>query len=225
MRLGPWAGSAEPPLEIDEDSARELLQGELSKSEYTEASPTWLDVWINDFWNWVNDLLQPIEGVPGGFSPVALILGAIVVLGVVALLVGRPILVQRARRRAALPPDLFDGDDRSAQELRASAAAAASREDFETAVIEQFRALARAVHDRTVIALSPGMTATAVAEAAAVAFPGHAHALHRAASSFNAARYLSLGASEDDWRHLRDLDSSLSAAQPAGLSPLAGRAS
>lgn len=225
MRLGPWAGSTEPPLEIDEDSARELLQRELAKSEYTQASPTWLDILIDDFWNWVNDILQPIEGVPGGFSPIALILGAIVVLGVVALLVGRPVLAQRARRRASLAPDLFDGDDRSALQLRASAAAAASRQDFETAVIEQFRALARAVHDRTVIALSPGMTATTVAEATAAAFPGHAHELHLSARRFNAARYLGLGASEDDWRQLLDLDSTLEATQPAGLTPLAGRSS
>ncbi|PPF45879.1 hypothetical protein C5B85_04215 [Pseudoclavibacter sp. AY1F1] len=225
MLLGLWAGSAEPPLDIDEDSARELLQRELSKSEYTQASPTWLDIWIEDFWNWVNDILQPIEGVPGGFSPIALIIGAIVVLGVIALLVGRPILVQRARRSTTIPPDLFDGDNRSAQELRASAAAAAAREDFETAVIEQFRALARAVNNRTVIALSPGMTATTVADATIAAFPAHAHGLHRAASSFNAARYLGLGASEDDWQHLRSLDSALEATKPSALTPLAGRLS
>lgn len=225
MLRGPWAGSPEPPLEIDEDPARELLRSELSKSEYTQASPTWLDIWIEDFWNWVNDILQPIDGVPGSFSPIALVIGAIVVLGVIALLVGRPILVQRASRGASLSPDLFDGDARSAQELRASAAAAAARQDFETAVIEQFRALARSVHNRTVIALSPGMTATVVADAVAAAFPGHGHGLHRAAESFNAARYLGLGASEDDWQHLRGVDAALEAAKPAALTPLAGRAS
>ncbi|PPG41678.1 DUF4129 domain-containing protein [Pseudoclavibacter sp. RFBA6] len=225
MTRGPWAGSGEPPLEIDEDRARDLLQGELAKSEYTQASPTWLDLWIDDFWNWVNDILQPIDGVPGGLSPIALVLGAIVVLAVIALLVGRPILVQRARRGAALSPDLFDGDERSAQELRASAAAAGARGDFETAVIEQFRALARAVHDRTVIALSPGMTATAVAAATTSAFPGQATGLQRAARSFNAARYLGLGASEDDWLALRDVDSSLQAAKPVALTSFAGRAS
>ncbi|MBS3178489.1 MULTISPECIES: DUF4129 domain-containing protein [unclassified Pseudoclavibacter] len=225
MGFGPWAGSGEPPLEIDEDRARDLLQGELAKSEYTQASPTWLDLWIDDFWNWVNDILQPIDGVPGGLSPIALVLGAIVVLAVIALLVGRPILVQRARRRSAFSPDLFDGDERSAQELRASAAAAGARGDFETAVIEQFRALARAVHDRTVIALSPGMTATAVAEATTSAFPGQAPGLHRAARSFNAARYLGLGASEDDWLALREVDSALQAAKPVALTSFSGRAS
>ena len=100
-----------------------------------------------------------------------------------------------------------------------------SAKDFETAVIEQFRALARSVHNRTVIALSPGMTATVVADAVAAAFPGHGHGLHRAAESFNAARYLGLGASEDDWQHLRGVDAALEAAKPAALTPLAGRAS
>ncbi len=225
MRLGPWVGSVEPPLEIDENPARDLLQGELAKTEYTQASPTWLDLWIDDFWNWVNDLLQPIEGVPGGFSPIALILGGLVVLGVLALLIGRPILAQRARRRTGTPADLFDGDERSARDLRGSAAAAASRGDFETAVVEQFRALARAVHDRTVISLSPGMTATAVAEATGVSFPGHAPALHVAAKSFDAARYLGLGASEADWRQLRDLDLALDSAAPVKLASFSGRAS
>lgn len=222
MLRGPLAASGEPPLEFDEDQARDLLQGELAKSEYTQASPTWLDIWIDDFWRWVNDILQPIEGVPGGFSPIALIVGAILVLGVLALLIGRPILVQRARRREAPASDLFDGDERSAQELRASAAAAAARGDFETAVVEQFRALARAAHTRTVIALSPGMTATAVAHSTAAAFPAYADSLHVAARSFNAARYLGLGASESDWRQLHELDSSLEGAKPVVLSPLSG---
>lgn len=225
MIRGPWAGSAEPPLEIGEDQARDLLQGELAQAEYTQASPTWLDLWIDDFWNWVNDILQPIDGIPGGFSPIALVIGAIVVLGVIALLVGRPILAQRARRRTVPAADVFDGDERSAQELRASAATAAGRREYETAVIEQFRALARAVHDRTVISLSPGMTATAVADATAAAFVEQAASLHHAATTFNAARYLGLGASEQDWLQLRDLDSALASARPAAFVDLAGRAS
>lgn len=205
------------PLDPDEEEARELLRQELAKAEYAEARPTVIDRIIADFWAWVESLFdQPVPGLPFDVTPGALALLALLVVGVLALLVGRPAL-NRRRRAAGAGRVFLEDDERTAAELRAAAAAAAARGEWALATLESFRAIARDLADRTIITLRPGSTAHDVARRAADAFPAHGGALERAASDFDDVRYLDREGTEAAWTRTRELDAALRSARPAAL--------
>ncbi|KAB1659498.1 DUF4129 domain-containing protein [Pseudoclavibacter chungangensis] len=215
------AALAGAPVEHDEETARELLRQELSKAEYVQARPTLIDQLINDFWNWVNGLSVPNASLPFDLSPLAVIVVAIVVVAIVALLVGRPALLRR--RLAAGRQNVFlDDDTRTATELRAASERAAAAGDWTLAVLERFRAVARDLSDRTIISLRPGSTAHAVTSQASRAFPNDAGDLDRAATDFDAVRYLGRSGSEAAWLRTRDLDERIRRARPAELRPTVG---
>ncbi|BDZ65818.1 DUF4129 domain-containing protein [Agromyces mangrovi Wang et al. 2018] len=164
---------------------------------------------------WLADLFSGGAGLP---APTLLLVGAVIVAGVVVALLlvyGMP----RLRRRA------IDGgsgvlgadDRRSASRLRRAAADAAGRGDWDTAVVEAFRGLARGLDERTVLTLLPGTTAHRVADGAAPAFPGLAERLVAAADAFERVRYGGGHADPADYAAVHDLDAELVRRTPAGL--------
>ena len=99
--------------------------------------------------------LLVLAGVAAGIAPLikqSALDGLVVVALVIA---GRPRLRQRSRVTGAV---LADDDGRSAAELRALAEAAAARGDWDEALVERFRALVRALDERTILTVSPGTT-------------------------------------------------------------------
>jgi hypothetical protein len=176
------------PIEPDAETARRWLEDELSKSQYQERPAGWfqrLQQWINDF---INRLFSIGEegsalGVNGGV--VVGILIAVAALVVLALVLG-PLRRSRARAKSAA---VFDDDDREATDIREAALAAASRQDWTLAVLERFRALVRAVEERGLVSVVPGMTAAEFAVAVGTRLEVHQNDLQRCADIFDGVRY------------------------------------
>ncbi|ROQ36613.1 uncharacterized protein DUF4129 [Frondihabitans sp. PhB188] len=200
------------PLSPGADEARRLLQQELAKAEYQNAKPGLLDRVAQSFWDWVNSLeFGSVKGVP--------VLGILVVLAIVAvvlLVVFRVYGAPRLNRKASAASTLFgENDDRSAADLRAAAARAASAGDHDLAVVEAFRALARALDERDVVSTSPGTTAQAFAVSAGEAFPDLAGRILDASGSFDGVRYLERSGTAAEYERVRELDGALETASPA----------
>ncbi|MGB4137083.1 MAG: DUF4129 domain-containing protein [Microbacterium sp.] len=197
----------------DGDDARRQAEEELAKSIYQAAKPTLFDRIARAIQDFFANLLDP--ELAGGVAPVAtiIVVGVIVAALVVALLVwGRPRSPRSVRRRSDL---LGAPDDRTAAQLRADAERAARDGDWDEAVIVRFRALARALLERDLIAPAPGATAQAISREAAAVFTTEADPLHTAASLFDRVRYLRLGAEESDYRTIAATDERIAAMQPA----------
>lgn len=200
---------AEIPVAPDAPDARRWLLEELSRPEYREAEPTAFDLAAQAVRDWIIALLSGGEGLPG---PVLALLVVLVVLTLVViglLVFGVPRL---RRKRAALVPLFDDGDTRSLEELRRSAAAAAAAGRFDVAIEERFRAIVRALVDRELVSVHPGTTAHGFAQAAGTVFPAAADRLGTAAAAFDAVRYLGRPGTLDEVRRLDVLDADLETA-------------
>lgn len=200
---------AAAPLDPDAQEARRLLLEELADPRYRAAEPNWFDRLVQAVRDWFASLTLPGDGVG---LPVAAVIGVIVlvVLVVVALVIaGRPRLRRRGATTGAV---LADDDSRSAAELRALAEAAVARGDFGEALVERFRALVRALDERTVLSVSPGTTAHGFSRRAAAVFPASGEELRRAADDFDRVRYLGLPCDRADYERVAGLDRALAAA-------------
>lgn len=204
----PWTA----PLTPDGDAARGLLRDELAKAEYAAAQPTLFDRIASGFLDWFTGLFDADRS---GAPPVllAIALALLVVALIVALaLFGLPRLNRRSRAAAGL---FGDDDRRTAADLRAAAIAALSRGDFDLAVLERFRALARGLDERTLVQVFPGTTGPAFARAATRPFPAERDALRSAAVLFDGVRYADRRATREDALDVAGLDDRLAAARPA----------
>ena len=216
--LGVLAGAvADVPVDPDGDQARRWILEELSKAEYQAAKPTWWDLLSKAFWDWFNSLDLSGAGILQGPLLVFLIIliGAAIVVAFVIF--GRP-----RRNRRSLAGALFGEDEsRTAEQLRRAASAAASSGDWALAIEELFRALARGVDERVLVATVPGTTASGFARLASAVFPGHADRLASGAAAFDGVRYLGEPGTEEDYRALVALEGELRTARPATVEPLA----
>ena len=206
---------AAAPLDPDPDEARGLLLRELTGRDYVAAQPTWLDRAADAFWSWLNGIrFGGVEGAPA-VALVVLLVVVVVALVVVLAVYGVP----RLNRRSARGPELFgEDDDRDADRLRRAAAAAAASGDLVLAVTESFRALARALVERDVLATTPGTTARTVGDRAGRRFPELADRLAAAAASFDGVRYLDRPGTEAAWREIVELDAELEQKTPVAAS-------
>ena len=81
----------------------------------------------------------------------------------------------------------------------------------------RYRAIARALIERDLIAPAPGATAQTIAREAVAPFPGEAAALHEAAVAFDDVRYVGLPGSADLYRTLVGTDDRLQRLRPEVL--------
>jgi len=198
------------PVDPDAAEARDWIIAELSKPEYRAAEPTWFDRLSQAFLDWLGSLTFS----PGGAiqAPLLFVVGGILVAAaVVAYLIFGP---PRLGRRSAVVGTLFgDDDSRDAAAMRRAAADAAARQDYTLAIEEQFRAIARALAERTVLTVSPGTTAHSFATRAAAAFPQLADQLGDAAETFDGVRYLGRPGTREGYLTLTALDAELRTAR------------
>ena len=201
--------SAEPPVLPDADEARRWAAEELAKPEYQSAGPGWVDELWRGFLDWLASLEGP-SGVDGNVA--APLTGVVIaVLIAAAIIVARPRLNARTKNAA----EVFDGDTSvSASDYRGSAAAAADRGDWGTAVVYCFRALVRAAEDRNILDVRPGRTADEVARELAGVFVPEARRLDRAARTFDRIRYGHGTAGRADYDAMIALDASLQSLKP-----------
>jgi len=199
------------PVEPSAPDAQELLLDELADPAYAQAQPTWFDLLSQGILEWFQNLR-----FAGGDGPpvLALIIGGalIAVAVLVAILIyGLP----RRRARSQAAGELFgESDRRTVRELRRASATAAAQGDFALAIAERFRALARALDERTLLSALPGTTAHAAARQATRAFPVEGEALEAAADAFDGVRYQGRPGFQDAYDAIRMLDERLQQATP-----------
>lgn len=202
---------AEPPVLPDRGEAGRWAAEELAKAPYRDAAPSWLDDALAEFRRWLRSFSG--DGAPagdGGYAvPLLLVIAAVVIL--TAVLVVRP----RLNAKRSADGKVFDaGAPLSPDAHRGRAAAAAARGDWATAIVEQFRALARAAEDRAVLDPQPGRTAGEVAARLGRAFPAHARELDEAALTFDAVRYGGADGGPREHEALAKLDAALAGTAP-----------
>ena len=201
---------------VDPDEARRLLERELGRAEYDGAHVTWWDRFSRGFFEWLGTLRPDGIGSPA-FGRTLLVIAIVVIVAVVVLVVvARGLPRRRARLRAERLGGVFDDDDlRSAASIAEAARTALRSGDWSTAVLEGYRALARGLGERDLVPDVPGATARAIAVRAAVVFPASEAALHDAASTFDAVRYLGAEADERTARQVVETERAIRGTRPA----------
>jgi hypothetical protein len=200
------------PVDPDAPEASGWLRDELAKAPYRAAQPTWFDRVSKSFLDWLASLTAPGGAGLGAWLPLVLTVVVVAALVTVLLVFGLP----RLNRRSTLPNDVFGAhDERTAEELRRAALAAASSKDWNLAETEMFRALARGLFERTILVVTPGTTATGLAARAARAFPDERGRLEAAATGFDAVRYLGRDGTETGFNALVALERDLRSTTPA----------
>ncbi len=201
------------PVEPDAPDARNLLLEELSDPAYAEAQPSWFDLLSQAVLDWFSSLrLAEGDGVPA----LALLIGGLLLAAAIAaaiLIYGVP----RWRARSGVGVELLgDRDRRTARQLRRDAERSASGGDFARAIADRYRAVARALDERTLVPALPGTTAHGFARTAGRVFPAESAALEAAADRFDGVRYFDRAGTADDYALVRELDERLEAT-PAPL--------
>lgn len=202
--------AAEPPVIPGAGEARRWAAEELSKQEYRDAAPSWLDSLWRNFLDW----LQSLDGSPGDAAPVPSPVLALVVAAIIAA----AIILARPRRNARVrqAKDVFERETAlAAADYRKRAEAAAAGGKWGDAVVDRFRAVVRRAEDRGVLDPQPGRTADEAALALSVPFNSESVRLSRAAATFDGIRYGNGVAGSRDYQEMVELDTVLDAMKPA----------
>lgn len=200
-----------PPLEPGADEARDLLLRELTKPIYDDGMSL-----FERFIFWLLGLVDDGHGVSDGVSlslTLAVVTAGIIIIAIIFWRTG-PL---RRNRRIAQGVEVFDGHDEDADQLRNQAQQAAAAQNFDRAVIEQFRALVRSLQDRVLITDHTGLTAQEAVSQAAIRFPGQITDLELAARSFSEVLYGKRPATAAQYEQLRTLDGLLDRTKPTRL--------
>lgn len=192
-------------LDPTPDEARTELRRELARPEYDHGNP------LTQLLDWL--ARQFDSGVESASAtPLLNALAAILVFAL--LIAGLAVLISRARRTAqttAGTGPLGAETGLSAADYRARAQAAMTAADFNTVVIDGFRALAKQQIESGHLEDLPQATAREVSAVMAASHPGHSHDLIEAAALFDATLYGGHPASRDDATTVLALDVSLGA--------------
>jgi hypothetical protein len=200
------------PLDPTSDEARRWLEEELAKGPY-HAQPGL----VERFLEWLDRLLSlaPGSSGPSFLLPVVLLL----LLGVLVLVLVR-VLRREVGPAGDAPDRVLDVPDVDSGTLHRRGLDAAARGDWDTAVLDGVRRIARAAVERVVLDDAPGRTAHEVALALGGPFPGEGAALLRAADAFDAVRYGHRPATEDRAREVLALGDRLATARPQRPEPV-----
>ncbi|GAA1840958.1 hypothetical protein GCM10009750_28850 [Agromyces salentinus] len=206
------------PLDPDAPAAREWLKDELSNARYRAGEPNAFDRAMQAVRDWFLGLLDGAGAVSAEVVALLVVIGVIVLVVIGVLVFGVP----RLRRRRRPEPASFEDDRRDAPVIRRAAAAAAAGGDWPLAIEERFRALVRDLVVRELVQVHPGSTARALADAAGAPFPELSEPLARAATEFDAVRYLGRSGDAAAYARIAALDDELQTTRPAPVGAPAG---
>ncbi|WP_288468330.1 DUF4129 domain-containing protein [uncultured Curtobacterium sp.] len=197
------------------DEARDLLERELQRSEYAAVEPTWWDRASRAVLDWLQSLRADGLGSPAVAQTLLWTAVVILVAVVVLVVVARGLPRRRARTAADSIGGVFDADDlRPTRDVAEAARAALRAGDWDGAVLDGYRAIARGLGERDLVPDVPGATARAIADRAAPSFPDAAVALARAAAAFDAVRYLGRPADGPTARAVLDTEATVRTTRP-----------
>ena len=193
---------ADPPLDPSRDQAHDLLERELSDPVYRTGSGL-----LSRIWEWFTGSFD--SGGPGPGLPAAGL--AVVVL--LVLVVGTVVVLRTVRVERTGPPrtaaGVFGPAVLRATDHRRLAASAVDAADWDGALVESFRAMTADAAERTVLDLTPGLTAQEVELSLATAFPSERDHMEWAAATFDRVRYGGEHVDEDGARAAIALDGRL----------------
>lgn len=194
------------PVRPDREQARAWAVQELTHREYHGPGL------VTRVLRWLLHQLDqaPVVGRPFQALAVTVLLALLVTLAVVMWRRGALHPGHRAEGRGPV----FASTELTAADHRALADRAAADGDWPAAVVERFRAVARALEERAVISPLPGRTADEVAREAGAWLPEVNAALMAGARLFDDVRYGGHPAGPDADAALRDLDARVRAARP-----------
>lgn len=216
MGAAPTARSAravlgEVPVDPESEEATRWLIEELSQAPYQAAKPTLFDRLSKAFSDWLASLtIGDGAGIP---TIVSIVLLSLVVIAIIAAIIvyGVPRLNRKSRHHDIL---FGEADYRTAAQLREAAESAASRNDFEAAIADMFRAIARGLSERTLVRMTPGTTGHGFATRASRVFPELATEFSTSADTFDLVRYMRKPATREQFEQLRALESQVRATKP-----------
>ncbi|HYN75603.1 MAG TPA: DUF4129 domain-containing protein [Candidatus Limnocylindria bacterium] len=198
------------PVEVGREEAARLAAQELADPAYAVDDPGLVERGIRWVVDRLGELVDRAAGsLPGGRWGLL----ALVVLGLVVL----AFVVWRAgpvRRSSSRETALFVGRAKTSADHRREADRASAQARWEDAVLERFRAIVRALEERTILDPRPGRTADEAAREGGLALPALADDLWAASTTFDAVAYGGRPASSTDDRFLRELDRAVSSSSP-----------
>ena len=205
-----------PAIDIDRDAAHEAAQRELAKPIYPKGSLTErLSEWLDDL---LYRIAQQGSSLPGGWLTIALLLTILAIAIVVAVRIAR----RTMRTNRGGEHALFDSQELTAAQHRATAERYAAVGDWTAAIRHRLRAIARLLEEDGVLNPVPGRTATELARDAGAATPNLAGELAQAATAFNDVTYGERPGTEPAYRMIADLDDHLRSRDArAGAGPVA----
>ncbi|MEO7070406.1 MAG: DUF4129 domain-containing protein [Nostocoides sp.] len=195
-----------PPLDPSRSEGRRLLEEELSKPRYAVEPSLW-----DRFREWLLGLFNTSgPGLPPWILLMVLLV-AVAVIGLVVALLLRP---EARARRSGTGREVLDERGVDATAYRGRAKSAERAGDWDTVVLDGYRAIVASGVERTILDELPGRTAHEASIELSRAFPAEGAAVRSGADRFDAVRYGHDRASEDDARALLALEDRLSSARP-----------
>jgi len=197
-------------LDPDREEARRWLADELAQPDYHRPEPI-----VTRIVNWLLDRLNDlIQLVPGGSGLSQLLLVVVVGLAVVALVFALRGRFRQGALRERATGAVLEDPHLTARDYRSRAEAAWRRGDWDSVLLDSYRAIAAAATERALLDDVPGRTAHEVAVALTVPFPEQAPALRDAADRFDDVRYGGRRATREQAERVRALDGTLARTRP-----------
>ncbi|MGI8949127.1 MAG: DUF4129 domain-containing protein [Ornithinimicrobium sp.] len=197
-------------LDPDRDQARELLERELSGPDYNRAEPL-----VNRLIDWLLARLDDIFSlIPGSQS-----LGWVLVLAVLVVVALVTFFAVRGRRRGSVLTQgrtgaVLEDPTLTAADYRSRADRAAQTGDWDTVLLDSYRALAADGVERTLLDHAAALTAHEVGRDLGRCFPAQQVQLAGAADAFDLVRYGEGSSTQQQATGVRDLDRTLSKTRP-----------
>lgn len=197
-------------LDPDRDQAREWLETELSKADYNRAEPL-----VTRLIDWLLARLDDLLSlVPGSQS-----LGWVLVLGVLVVVALVTFFAVRGRRRGSALTQggrgaVLEDPTLSATDYRSRANRAAQSGDWDSVLLDSYRALAADGVERTLLDHASALTAHEVGRDLGRYFPAQQAQLADAADAFDLVRYGEGSSTQQQAAGVRELDRTLSKTRP-----------
>lgn len=205
--MSQWAAVlAQVPVQVGRDEAARAARSELLKPEYLAERPSW----VQRLLEWVFERVGEAMNAAGSGRTA-------VVTAIVVVLVAVVVIALVWRSGAMLPhrtgsTALFDGDTgTTAAQHRAQAQHYASNGQWDLAVRERLRAMARHIEQAGVLEPRPGRTAEEIATQAGRLFPAIGDDLRAAVRRFEDVWYGQRHATQQDYQRMCAHDERISA--------------
>jgi|GEM_PF-256791 len=209
--------AARVPVEPDREQARAAAIEELSKREYQAARPGLFSRAVA----WLIDQLSRVRLPEHTGSAIGLAALLAVIAAVVLFALARTGGL-RGAARLRTPAEVLAASRLDAAGHRAAADRHAAAGEWSAAVLERFRAIARLLEERAILAPSPGRTADEVAAEAAAWLPDLGADLAAAARAFDDVCYGDRRGTPQADAQLRGLDEAVRRARPLALQGAGG---